>query len=461
MKINLKSVRIRFFSTIVILLLAAVLYVLFTRFEGTEPEVNIEGMTHFIRKSQPLSLSVSDGNSGLRSISVLLEKEGKEIPLLDREFPSFFTLGKGRVRDENTDLTIEPVKLGLEDGKALLRISAEDYSWRNWWNGNKREIVRDIVIDTRPPRIAVLNRQHNIVQGGSGLVIYRLSEPCTRSGVRVGDNFFPGYSAENLPEIQDSSIFLCFIALNYLQGRGTPLQIEAEDPAGNSVSAGFYHYIRSRKFKDDIINISDGFLNEKMPEFEGLIRKTDASPLEKFLEVNRDIRKRNTSRFKNMGTQTANTLMWQGPFLRLPNSARRASFADHREYRYKGETIDRQVHMGVDLASLAYAPVPAANGGKVIFAEYIGIYGETVVIDHGFGLFSAYSHLSSMDVQVGQRLSKGDIIGKTGTTGMAGGDHLHLGMIVHNTFVNPVEWWDPAWIKNNVTSKIKEIKGKG
>ncbi len=57
-------------------------------------------------------------------------------------------------------------------------------------------------------------------------------------------------------------------------------------------------------------------------------------------------------------------------------------------------------------------------------------------------------------------LAKGDIIGNTGMTGLVAGDHLHFSMIVHNVFVNPVEWWDPNWIKNNISGKIKSVKNQ-
>ena len=142
--------------------------------------------------------------------------------------------------------------------------------------------------------------------------------------------------------------------------------------------------------------------------------------------------------------------------MRLPNSAPRARFADQRDYRYKGKVVDHQVHLGVDLASLARAKVPAANNGRVAFTGTVGIYGNTVVLDHGFGLFSLYSHLSRIDVEKGQTVQKGEVLGLTGATGLAGGDHLHYAMMVHQTFVNPIEWWDAAWIRNNVTDKLAE-----
>jgi len=114
--------------------------------------------------------------------------------------------------------------------------------------------------------------------------------------------------------------------------------------------------------------------------------------------------------------------------------------------------------LGIDLASIAHSPIPASNRGKVVFAGDLGIYGKTVIIDHGFGLFSTYSHMSVLNVENGQMVSKKEIIGRTGSTGLAGGDHLHFGMLVHSTFVNPIEWWDEAWIKNNILEKIDAVK---
>jgi murein DD-endopeptidase MepM/ murein hydrolase activator NlpD len=177
--------------------------------------------------------------------------------------------------------------------------------------------------------------------------------------------------------------------------------------------------------------------------------------LDQFLIVNRDLRSAAEAKVMEVVQKSDPQIYWKDVFLRLPNSSTKAGFADHREYHYKNRVIDNQVHLGIDLASLAKSQIPAANGGKIIFADDISIYGKTVFIDHGFGLMSMYSHLSSFSVKVGQMVEKGGIIGTTGITGLAGGDHLHFAMIVHNTFVNPIEWWDSSWITNNVTDKLK------
>jgi murein DD-endopeptidase MepM/ murein hydrolase activator NlpD len=70
------------------------------------------------------------------------------------------------------------------------------------------------------------------------------------------------------------------------------------------------------------------------------------------------------------------------------------------------------------------------------------------------GLQSLYGHLSRIDVEKGETVAKGQTIGNSGATGLAGGDHLHFEIILSGLSVNPVEWWDPAWLKNNVGDKL-------
>ncbi|MFP4128890.1 MAG: M23 family metallopeptidase, partial [Desulfonatronovibrio sp.] len=174
-----------------------------------------------------------------------------------------------------------------------------------------------------------------------------------------------------------------------------------------------------------------------------------------FLKVNRKMRTENREKVEQIARETSPVLDFEGVFIRKPNSAQMAGFADRRTYYYQGQEADRQVHLGVDLASIAQAPVPAANQGRVVFTGNIGIYGQTVVIDHGLGLQSLYAHLSGIEVQEGQQVSKGETIGRTGTTGLAVGDHLHFEMLISGTSVNPSEWWDAEWINNNISSKLE------
>ena len=127
-------------------------------------------------------------------------------------------------------------------------------------------------------------------------------------------------------------------------------------------------------------------------------------------------------------------------------------------YDYEGKEIDQLVSRGVDLASLVNSPVQAVNNGQVVFVGDLGVYGLTEVLDHGQGLASTYSHLSEITVNPGRNVEKGDIIGVTGQSGLAGGDLLHFGVMVGGVFVNPIEWWDNQWIEKNITEKLNSIR---
>jgi hypothetical protein len=449
-----KNIKSRLIVLVCFIVILPVAWILVVRLEGEKPSITVELPSPSMGKTQELTLSVSDARSGVRRIWIGLVKDGKEVVLFEKDLPFAGLIRGGIIHNKSFNIMIEPVKIGITDGKAILRMVARDYSWRRWLHGNTSYLEKDVMIDTRPPEVDILSRAHNVSQGGAGLVIYRASETCPKSGVFVGENFFPGYPGY----YKDNNILIAFFALDYKQGPGTKIFVNATDFAGNSTRAGFPYYIKGKVFKKDLIEISDRFLTWKMPEFDVDIPPGSKTPLlDKFLKVNRKVRVDNYKQLLNIVVNTDKKLYWKGTFLRLPKSARKAGFADHRRYRYKGHIIDRQIHMGVDLASVAHSPVSASNTGKVAFAETMGIFGKTVIIDHGFGLFSMYSHLSDLNVKKQQMVSKGKIIGRTGTTGLAGGDHLHFGMLVHNTFVNPVEWWDASWIKNNISGKINTV----
>jgi hypothetical protein len=427
------------------------------RLEGEKPALALEGVSGplYLGKSAEFTVKASDTGSGLRQIAVTLQKDGREIPLARREVEAGGLLGLPAATAEAVAVRIDPAALGLSDGQALLRLQASDRSWRNWWHGTLAAVEHEVFIDTKPPAIEVLSKEHYVNQGGTGLVVYRLSEACPRSGVRVGARFYPGAAGY----FADRGLHLAFFALSHQDGPGTEVALEAVDRAGNAGRGRFAVHIKKKVFKKDTLAITDAFIRQILPEFAAdSPAPPNASLKEQFLAVNRDLRRKNYETLAAVTQRSASEMLWQGAFLRLPNAAPRAGFADHRVYLYEGREIDQQDHLGVDLASLARSPVPAANAGIVVFAERLGIYGLTVLLDHGFGLFSMYSHLSEIAVAVGERIARGHILGATGATGLAGGDHLHFGVMVHQTFVDPIEWWDPAWIKNTIAAKLEAVK---
>ena len=451
MKEKSKKLKGPILIAIAVIVVCAVAVLLIRRLEGQPPELTLSLSSPALGKNATMAIEVADSKSGLRKLWVSVLHKGGETILMDKIFPSGGILSGGQVYQDKVSIAFDPSSEGIEDGKAVLRIMARDFSWRQMMKGNAFYQEQEIIIDTRAPEIDVISKAHYLSQGGTGLVIYKLLEQCPSSGVRVGEQFYPGYSGY----FSDTMLYIAFIAVAHDQPVTTPISVTATDYAGNTGRSGLAYRINARKFKSDTINVSDGFLGWKMPEFRSQISAPpQATDLDVYLKVNGDLRIENYDTIRQTTSQCDFQVHWHGTFLRLPGAANRAGFADRRTYVYNGKEVDRQIHLGIDLASLANAAVPAANGGKVILADTLGIYGKTVMIDHGFGLFSMYAHLSHIGVTLGQSVSRGDVIGKTGTSGLAGGDHLHFSMLVHGTFVNPMEWWDDQWIVNNITSKM-------
>ena len=451
-----------FFLVLFLIILLPAAWILVHKYEGEKPVVDINLPSLYLKKSYEISLNVEDKKTGLRDIRVSIQQKGKEKILLQKQYETFklpqIFLGAKVVKDSFI-IPVRGRQYGMTDGEAIIRIRVSDYSWRGWNSGNILNIEKKVILDSKPPKVDVLTKRHNIGKGGTGLIIYELFEEDIKSGVKVGDNFFPGHTGL----FDNKNIYTAFFALNDNQGPGTKLEVIAQDTAGNITKRGFYHYIRDVKFKTDILNIPDSFLSRKMPEFDvgektGSFQNKKNPLLEKFLYINKHVRKNNVEQILQVSQKSENQKLWDGRFLRLRGSAKRSGFADRRIYKYKGREIDRAVHLGIDLASTANASIKAANSGRVILTQFVGIFGNSVIIDHGFGLCSLYSHLNQISVNSGDMVEKGDEIGSTGLTGLAGGDHLHFSMIVHNVFVNPVEWWDKTWIENNITSKIDYVR---
>jgi len=182
--------------------------------------------------------------------------------------------------------------------------------------------------------------------------------------------------------------------------------------------------------------------------------------LKGFLAINGDLRKKNGDTITGLAAKSQPKMLWTEAFAQMGNSQVESRFADRRTYFFGDQEIDRQVHLGFDLASVQQAPVRASNTGVVVFADYLGIYGNCVILDHGLGVQSLYAHLSSIGTKVGDTVTKGQELGRTGITGLAGGDHLHFTILLQGVPVNPVEWWDQHWMDDRVNRKIKDAGGR-
>jgi murein DD-endopeptidase MepM/ murein hydrolase activator NlpD len=357
----------------------------------------------------------------------------------------------GGGQEQKVDLTVEGRGTGLREGQAVLEVRARDDFWRPLRVDDRPVLSLPVTLDFTPPTLEVLGFTRYLAQGGGGLVAFR-SKGASRVGVNVGGLFFPAFPAGP----PDSGILVAMLALPWDAPRGG-IGVLAQDEAGNAVTRGLAAEVKARRFPSDSIEIKEDFLRQKVAELlpEQANAQGDAL-VAAFLRINRDQRKAAEQKKRELATRTQPRPLWEGAFVQPHNTRVFSNFAETRTYRVGGREIDVQVHLGYDLASVKHTPVPAANAGVVVHAAPLTIYGNTVVVDHGWGLMTLYAHLSSLAVKEGDSVRKGQELGRTGTTGLAVGDHLHYEVLIHGISVTPLEWWDGRWIRDHIGKPLRE-----
>ncbi|HVR30051.1 MAG TPA: M23 family metallopeptidase [Thermoanaerobaculia bacterium] len=429
------------------------------------PSIQIPSPERFIGVTTPLEVVVDAPGGELRSLEVLFEQEGARTPLFSLDDPSAGSAAEMSREEPNRirvtrDLGRESVD-GIRSGPARIVVSAS----RPVLFGLRAiaaETTRDVQVRLERPRLSVVSTHHYVNQGGAELVVYRVTPEDVESGVVVGDVEYPGFPATGATAegvgITDPAVRVAFFALRHDQATDTPIHLFARDQAGNSARADFDHRIFPKRPKQSRIELDDPFIERVVPAIlDGTTEvKPQGSTIDRFLAINGELRRKNNAAVAALAEKTAPELLWRGEvFHPFTNTAVQSAFADHRTYYYRGREVDRQVHLGFDLASYAGTPIVAAARGTVLFADELGIYGNCVVLDHGMGVQSLSAHLSSIEVAPGDMVDKARPIGRSGMTGLAGGDHLHFTMLVNGQMVNPIEWWDPKWIEDRILRKLR------
>jgi len=427
---------------LLLFLLLTIAGAVFFYLEWEDPQIQLSRDIEMIPAHSTITATFTDMKSGIRSYQVTLVQDDHEYIIAQDEF-----LQKGTF-EKKTDIKIVPAKLKLKDGPARFQIRVVDFSPLR----NATSLIKDVTIDSVPPKVSLLSTSHYINPGGSCLVVYTASDDAVTSGVKFGDAFFPGHPTK----IKEKSCYASYMAVPMDIDADTLITVVASDKAGNESTASVVFHLRRHVFRKDTVRVSKNFINSKAAQFQS--RDTSLagkSPLDVFIYLNETLRAANNQTIYELCQKTDSNRLWQGAFLRMKNAANKARFGDKRTYVFQGRNVGKSIHRGIDLASIRHATLQAANSGKILFAGDIGIYGNTVIIDHGQGLASLYAHMSAITVQEGQDIAKGAVIGKSGATGFAGGDHLHFSILINGIFVDPIEWWDSHWIHDNVELKLK------
>src|SRR5436190_4014070 len=467
----------RWLLGLIVVLLIAVGCAYYIAGRGAPPGIAIDKPERVVGQAGTLDVRAETPNGHFTAIAIALEQNGARIPLVDLQASSRGEIAPGApapVTVQQTDPNHLHITrpLGkqsipqLQSGAARIVVTATRPSFLKLRQLTSTA-TKDFQVRLEPPRISVVSTHHYVNHGGSEMVVYKATPPDVASGVRVGEVEYRGFPASGAGVANaDPSIKVAFFALLYNQPLNTPTVAFARDEAGNQAKATFIDNVFEKPFKKSRIEIDDKFMNrvvpdilEHSPELKMTAPAQDSPEmLAAFLKVNGDLRKINTDQIAAMALKTSPARLWEGPFVQLGNSQVEASFADHRTYMYGGKEVDQQVHLGFDLAVTAHVPVHAANSGVVVNASWLGIYGNCVVVDHGLGVQTLYGHLMSFDVAVGDKFARGQQIGRSDSTGLAGGDHVHFTQLVGGRMVTPVEWWDPHWIADRIERKLKEAR---
>ena len=421
------------------------------RLEGSAPVVDAPESILLGKTSQTIEIGFADPDSGLRVASVRLLDQSGSRNLADEIWPgSLIGGGAPGSRQHRISVELDAQKLQIPDGAATLVIDARDWSWRDGFEGNRAEISIPLLVDTRAPVVNPISGLTYVYRGGSAAAAYRLNEEVERDGVRVGDAFYPGFPHPSGRASERIALF----AIPVDAPEKPEVRVVAIDAAGNEGSARFPANVLERVFRSSQLQLSDDFIARvavPLAEQSGLAAE---DPADTFRNVNETLRARNEATIRERVGESSLDRQWTGAFEQMPNSQVMSRFAEHRTYLYNGQPISQARHYGFDLASTARAPIAAAGAGRVVLAEDLGIYGNCVVIDHGLGIASLYGHLSQIDVAVGDDVSQGQIVGLSGETGLAGGDHLHFAFLVGETYVDPLEWWDQKWVRSHVEVRL-------
>ncbi|HEB75132.1 MAG TPA: M23 family metallopeptidase [Nitrospirae bacterium] len=400
------------------------------------PPPEVEGIDAF--RLLPAKKTVTLQGKNLKSITVLITQDLKSRELL-RDEP--------QTVESTYTIEIKPKALGLRDGPAVVTIAVKSGILK------KAEYKVDAMVDTVPPKLRVVDSPSTVYQGMGTLALLR-ADGADSVFVSTGDG--APFKAYRLPGGPDNT-YVVFFPIPVDTKTKAVFRAVAEDKAGNRTARTLPLKIKKKAFRRSSIRISDDFIRRVIyPMFNDA---DPPAPAKAFLVVNEQWRQRDVRRLAAIGRDSAPRMLWKGRFLQLKNSKVMAAYGDRRVYLYRGRPISRSVHLGYDLASVSNASVGAANSGVVKFAGDLGIYGNAVIIDHGLGLMSLYGHLSEILVEEGQEVKKGELIARTGSSGLAGGDHLHFGILVQGVEVSPLYWWDKRWIRANVG--IIESYGRG
>lgn len=422
---------------LLIVLIAIVWFLVIPFARATKPVIGLTAPVTVLGQATPISIHVSHPK-GVRSVTATVEQNGKTYQAFALAQPT---------KQVDTTINFETGAKTipqLADGKANLIVEAVS-------NGFPKKTARfeqELRVITRPPTVSADSDQHYLYLGMADVATMGVTGTFTDAGVKVGDVKFRAWP------MPDGKGYFSIYAVPWNQSIGAQPFVYASNGVGNDVTTTLnvqYPKKEQPHYTNHELQLDDKFIQKVVGELDP---NGTGDMVARFVKINSEMRKENNKTLSDLRLKTADHWLWSQTFQRQPGAKNEATFADHRIYIYQGKKIDEQTHLGYDLAVTKNVGVQAANDGVIVYAAPLGIYGNCIVVDHGYGLQTIYGHLSRIDVKEGEAVKRGQVMGLSGMTGMAGGDHIHFSMQLDGTQIDPKEWWDAHWIKDHVVKRV-------
>ena len=450
-KKNKKSPLALLLSLILVVVVVGIAYLyLSPAFEQNKPTIESKQSIYWNLKSK-VQIKIKD-DTGIKYYKITFKDGSKNIVLAQKVMES---------SQKEITLNIEPPKLDMfyKGQDTILEVEVVDNSKWNFLEGNKIIEKINVMIDTKKPIANVISNSRYMQRGGSGVVIVKVQD----------DNLEDAYISFNdtkkfkLIPFYKENYYIALIAWPMDISTFSRVNLMVIDKAENKTITKVPFYIQKKIVKQDNIQLTEKFIkNVSANVLEQSFEPVPEDMKEIFVYSNTVLRDKNIQTIEQSVTKNASIDRVDSfdinAFKRLRGSKTVAGYGDKRHYYLNGEKINEAWHLGIDWASVKKAPVRTSNEGKVIFKNYLGLYGNTIIIDHGMGLSTLYAHTSSQHVEVGENISKHKKIANTGSTGAVFGDHLHFGVLIQGVEVNPIEWMDNNWIKVRITDVIEKAK---
>ena len=406
-------------------------------FRSTAPRVELAGgFPAVLGPATPLRIQWTNPH-GARRVTVALEQNGVRTVAFEKTEPAVrFVFRPAPAPPGELAVTVGRKEVpSLAAGKATLIVEVQSNDLR----AQSVALVKELPVVLEKPRVTAPAAPVFVRRGGTAAVVFTVGGGWQEAGVRVGKYTFPSYPVKGQAERRLS----LFSIPPDVEPGDAPL-LFARSATGDEATVALPVKVTPAKFRDRTLELSQGLMDKVLGELDP---GSPGPAAERFARLNSAMRRTNDAALAELSRKSGPARLWKEAFLLLPRGKAEALFADHRTYRYQGKSLNREWHLGIDMASVKNAPVPAAADGRVVHAGRLGIYGNCVVLDHGLGVLSVYGHMSRVAVKEGDTVTRGREIGQSGTSGLAGGDHLHLGVMVGGAFVDPVEWSYAQWMK--------------